>query len=55
LSHHTDSRDRVDSFRGTVPTPEDAENAEVVASRVGGVNEVREELVVASLRHTTRR
>jgi hypothetical protein len=44
------TRDGVVYLRGTVPTLEDAENAEVVASRVGGVQEVREELVVASLR-----
>jgi osmotically-inducible protein OsmY len=39
-------------LRGEVPTVEDAENAEAVASRVGGVKEVREELVVASLKRT---
>ena len=36
-------------LRGQVPGPEDAENAEEVASRVPGVREVVEELDVASL------
>jgi osmotically-inducible protein OsmY len=36
-------------LRGRVPGPEDAENAEEVASRVPGVREVVEELDVASL------
>lgn len=35
---------------GEVPTMEDAENAEAVAGRVTGVDEVREELKVASIR-----
>ena len=36
-------------LRGTVPTLDDAENAEAVASRVGGVKEVREDLEVVVL------
>lgn len=36
-------------LRGEVPTLEDAENAEAVASRVGGVREVREELTIPGL------
>ena len=36
-------------LRGEVPTLEDAENAEAVASRVGGVREVREELTITGL------
>ena len=36
-------------LRGRVPGPEDAENAEAVAARVPGVQEVVEELDVASL------
>lgn len=42
--------DGVVVLRGNVPSLEDAENAEAVASRVGGVQEVREELTVAGLR-----
>lgn len=42
--------DGVVVLRGDVPSLEDAENAEAVASRVGGVQEVREELTVAGLR-----
>lgn len=42
--------DGVVVLRGEVPSLEDAENAEAVASRVGGVQEVREELTVAGLR-----
>jgi hypothetical protein len=49
------TRQGVVHLRGKVPTLEDAENAEAVASRVGGVKEVREELVIASLRHARRR
>ena len=36
-------------LRGEVPTLEDAENAEAVAARVGGVKEVREELRIGGL------
>ena len=36
-------------LRGEVPTIEDAENAEAVAARVGGVREVREELTITGL------
>jgi osmotically-inducible protein OsmY len=36
-------------LRGEVPTLEDAENAEAVAARVGGVKEVREELTIGGL------
>lgn len=42
-------RDGVVVLRGEVPTLEDAENAEAVASRVGGVREVREELTLPGL------
>ncbi len=42
--------DGVVTLRGDVPTLEDAENAEAVASRVGGVQEVREELGLPGLR-----
>ena len=37
-------------LRGEVPSLEDAENAEAVAARVGGVQEVREELGITGLR-----
>ncbi len=43
------TRNGVVHLHGEVPTLEDAENAEAVASRVGGVQEVREELVIAGL------
>lgn len=43
-------RDGVVTLRGEVPSLEDAENAEAVAARVIGVQEVREELSVAGLR-----
>ena len=41
--------DGVVFLRGEVETLEDAENAEAVASRVGGVKEVREELTIPGL------
>jgi hypothetical protein len=41
-------------LRGEVPTLEDAENAEAVASNVAGVVEVREELRIASMRDRSR-
>ncbi len=41
-------------LRGEVPTLEDAENAEAVASNVAGVVEVREELAIASMRDQPR-
>lgn len=41
--------DGVVVLRGEVPSLEDAENAEAVASRVGGVREVREELTLPGL------
>lgn len=41
-------------LRGDVPTLEDAENAEAVASNVAGVVEVREELRIASMRDRQR-
>lgn len=47
---HVVTRNGVVHLRGEVPTLEDAENAEAVAARVAGVKEVREELVIASLR-----
>ena len=43
--------DGVVVLRGEVPTLEDAENAEAVASRVGGVQEVREELTIPGMRN----
>jgi hypothetical protein len=52
---HVVTRSGVVHLRGEVATLEDAENAEAVASRVAGVKEVREELVVASIRDTPRR
>ncbi len=45
-----DTRNGVVRLRGEVPSLEDAENAEEVAGRVGGVQEVREELAVTGLR-----
>ncbi len=44
-----DTRDGVVRLRGAVETLDDAENAEAVASRVGGVQEVIEELDIISL------
>lgn len=44
------ARDGVVTLRGEVPTLEDAESAEEVAGRVGGVREVREELTTPSMR-----
>lgn len=44
------TRDGVVTLRGEVLTLEDAENAEAVASRVAGVQEVREELTIPGLR-----
>ena len=49
LSVRVDTRDGVVVLRGLVPSLDDAENAEAVASRVGGVREVREELDVEGL------
>jgi hypothetical protein len=46
LTIEVETRGGVVILRGTVPTLEDAENAEAVASRIGGVKEIREELVV---------
>ena len=43
------TRNGVVHLHGEVPTLEDAENAEAVASRVAGVKEVREELAIAGL------
>jgi len=42
-------RDGVVRLRGEVPTLEDAENAEAVASRAGGVVEVLEEITIPSM------
>jgi osmotically-inducible protein OsmY len=42
------------TLRGSVPTLDDAENAEAVASEVRGVREVREELIVESIRRSHR-
>lgn len=44
---HVNVRDGVVTLRGEVPSLEDAENAEAVAARIGGVVEVREELTIA--------
>jgi osmotically-inducible protein OsmY len=44
-----DVRNGVVMLAGEVPMLDDAENAEAVASRIGGVKEVREELTVASV------
>jgi osmotically-inducible protein OsmY len=46
---HVLTRNGVVHLHGEVPTIEDAENAEEVASRVAGVKEVREELHISSL------
>ena len=46
--------DGVVHLGGEVPTLDDAENAEAVASQVAGVVEVREELHIASLRDRRR-
>lgn len=43
-------RDGVVTLRGEVPSLEDADAAEEVAARVGGVREVSEELTIAGLR-----
>jgi len=43
------ARDGVVVLRGEVPSLEDAESAEEVAARVGGVREVREELTISGL------
>ena len=51
---HVGTRNGVVHLRGEVPTIEDAENAEDVASRVPGVKEVREELRIPSLRDASR-
>lgn len=50
LSIRVGVRDGVVVLRGDVPSLEDAENAEAVASRVGGVQEVREELTIPGAR-----
>jgi hypothetical protein len=50
LSIRIGVRDGVVVLRGDVPSLEDAENAEAVASRVGGVLEVREELTISGTR-----
>ncbi|HEY7032820.1 MAG TPA: BON domain-containing protein [Thermomicrobiales bacterium] len=50
LQVEVEVRHGVVCLRGNVPTLDDAENAESVASRIGGVTEVREELAIASLR-----
>jgi osmotically-inducible protein OsmY len=52
---HVLTRNGVVHLHGEVPILEDAENAEAVAARVPGVKEVREELVVASLRDARER
>ncbi len=44
------ARDGTVVLRGEVPSLEDAESAEAVAARVGGVREVREEMTIAGLR-----
>lgn len=49
------TRHGVVHLRGEVPSLEDAENAEAVASRVDGVKEVREELDIPSLQGSTER
>jgi hypothetical protein len=54
LTVEVETRRGVVTLRGTVPTLADAENAEAIASRVGGVKEVREELVVDEMRRTER-
>lgn len=45
-----ETRNGVVHLRGDVPTLDDAENAEAVAARVPGVNEVREELTVLTMK-----
>lgn len=50
LQIEVDVRNGVVTLRGTVPTIDDAENAEAVAGDVRGVKEVREELIVESVR-----
>jgi hypothetical protein len=52
---HVVTRNGVVHLRGEVPILEDAENAEAVAARVPGVKEVREALVIASLREARQR
>jgi osmotically-inducible protein OsmY len=49
LTVEVETRRGVVVLRGTVPTLEDAENAEAVANRIRGVKEVREELDVAGI------
>jgi BON domain len=49
------TRNGVVFLHGEVPTLDDAENAEAVASRVAGVKEVREELEVVSIRDSLQR
>lgn len=49
LSIRVYTRNGVVVLRGIVPSLEDAESAEAVASRVGGVREVREEMTVEGL------
>lgn len=49
LAIHVTVRARVAHLRGAVPTLEDAEHAEEVASRIPGVREVREDLEISDL------
>ena len=49
LQVEVDVRNCVATLRGEVERLEDDENAEAVAARVEGVQEVREELVVRSI------
>lgn len=51
LPIQVDTINGVVSLRGQVPALDDAENAEAVASRVPGVREVREQLIVGELRN----
>lgn len=54
LQIEVEARNGIVVLRGTVPTLDDAENAEAVASEVSGVREVREELTVESITHARR-
>ena len=47
LDIHVTTRNGVVRLRGEVPSLDDAENAEAVAGRVGGVREVEEDLAIA--------
>jgi hypothetical protein len=52
LQIEVEVRSGVVTLRGTVPTLDDAENAEAIASEVRGSREVREELTVESVRRS---